>query len=276
MEIGVNIPAVQHYGVHERRVNVDELDSAVEYLRRYGFAIVKSGLRPDEIKEIREAFDRVNSATKNTYGIESLTAIDEQNTIRLPLALDARFLKLAMNPMILSIGRRMIGKNILLNQQNGVINPAGKTYNQAKWHRDLPYQHFVSSRPLAINALFCVDDFTLENGATLVIPSSHQVEEFPSDEVVQKEQRTLVAEAGNFLVLDCMVYHSGGPNRTNMDRRAVNHVYTTPIIRQQIEISSCLGPDFPADAETRQLLGFGYEGVRSVKDYLESRRKKAG
>ena len=39
-------------------------------------------------------------------------------------------------------------------------------HHQSAFHRDLPYQHFTSSRPIAINALFCADEFTNENGAT--------------------------------------------------------------------------------------------------------------
>lgn len=39
--------------------------------------------------------------------------------------------------------------------------------------RPVLYQHYVSSSPLAVKALFCVDDFTHENGSTFVLPASH-------------------------------------------------------------------------------------------------------
>jgi len=86
----------------------------------------------------------------------------------------------------------------VLNQQNGVINPPhSERYNQGAWHRDLPYQHFVSSRPLAINALFCLDQFTIENGATKVLPASHRQEAFPSDDFVQSQATPVTAPAGS-------------------------------------------------------------------------------
>jgi hypothetical protein len=85
-----------------------------------------------------------------------LARIDEHNTIRTPFAYDGSLLTLARNPAILEICKRLIGGYQILSQQNGVINPPARTYNQGAWHRDLPYQHVVFSRPMAINALFCL------------------------------------------------------------------------------------------------------------------------
>src|SRR3546814_6390326 len=96
-----------------------------------------------------------------------------------------------------------------------IVNPAEhQSYGQGLFHRDLPHQHFVSSRPLAINALFCIDAFLEANGATLVVPASHKEERFPTDGIVSATQTPVEAPRGSFLVLDAMVYHSGGVNTT--------------------------------------------------------------
>jgi len=165
---------------------------------------------------------------------------------------------------------------VILNQQNGVINPPhAERYNQGAWHRDLPYQHFVSSRPLAINALFCLDAFTAENGATMVLPASHRLEAFPSDRFVEAEAATIAAPAGSFIILDCMMFHSGGVNLTERPRRAVNHVYSIPLLRQQIDLPNTLGETFVADGDLRRLLGFDVRTPRSVSEYLAGRGKKS-
>lgn len=168
-----------------------------------------------------------------------------------------------------------MGAGFILNQQNGIVNPAGaKTYSQSAYHRDLPYQHFVSTRPLAINALFCLDPFTLDNGATFVIPASHKQEAFPSDPVIAAQAKQIAAPAGSFLVLDCMVYHCGGTNRSAADRRAVNHVYTIAMMRQQIDLPAYLGDDFSTDPKIRQLLGFNHPTARSVEEFISQRKAK--
>ena len=143
---------------------------------------------------LSEAFERAQQRhVSENGGSEPLGAIDEHNTIRLPLAYEPMFLELATNEKILDICARLIPGYVVLNQQNGVINPPhAARYNQGAWHRDLPYQHFISSRPLAINALFCLDPFTIENGATRVLPASHRQEAFPSDRLWTSKLRPLL------------------------------------------------------------------------------------
>ncbi|OXT02974.1 phytanoyl-CoA dioxygenase [Notoacmeibacter marinus] len=271
--------AVKNYGVKHRTPPGDVVDRALEQLKLVGYAVVDSGYDAEEQAEIAAAFDRAHAAQAERYGADALREIDEHNTVRMPMLYEAIFGKLAQNPRVLAITEHLIGGSystgtFILNQQNGIVNPAGKDYNQAAYHRDLPYQHFTSSRPLALNALYCVDPFTSENGATLVVPGTHKSEPFPSDDTVRALERQITASAGSFLVLDCMVYHSGAPNRSTADRRAVNHVYTIPMIRQQIDMPAILGHRDDLSDDARKLFGYGAQHITSLDAYYASRRSR--
>jgi hypothetical protein len=266
---------IPRYGVLSQSISADELARAVESLRLIGFAVLDAGYPAAKIEELKNRFQDMRSRYFAEYGVEALRAIDEHNTIRCPLSQDAAFLDLATNERVLDVCERLIGPGFILNQQNGIVNPGdAETYNQSYYHRDLPYQHFVSSRPLAINALYCIDEFTAENGSTLVIPATHKEEAFPSDDYIRTNERVVTAPAGSFLVLDCMVYHRGGSNRSGKDRRAVNHMYTVGLMRQQIELPALLGDGFTADPRLRRLLGFDYAAPRSTAEYYEGRQRK--
>jgi ectoine hydroxylase-related dioxygenase (phytanoyl-CoA dioxygenase family) len=275
MQSSVQPVPSSRYGVTEQSDASNTTAAACEQIRRLGYAVVDGGYGTDWLATLSDAFDRAHcTATARHGGPAALTAIDEHNTIRLPLAYEPQFLELATNPAILAICRELIAGYVVLNQQNGIINPPnGARYNQAAWHRDLPYQHFTSSRPLAINALFCLDAFTPDNGSTLVLPASHLQEAFPSDSFAATERKTVTAPAGSFIVLDCMTYHSGGVNTTDRPRRAVNHMYTIPLIRQQIDLPTALGNDFTGDADVRRLLGYEVTTPSSVGAYLASRKR---
>lgn len=265
------------YGVRTANQVAGPVDEAAETVAMMGYALVDSGLSKSEIEDLSERFDRLHRDYGDLHGRDRLAALNEIDSVRCPLADDPAFLALAMNPTVLALGERLLGPSFILNQQNGVINPPkGRRYSQAAFHRDLPYQHFVSSRPLAINALFCLDPFTLENGASLVIPASHKQEAFPSDPVIATHMRQIEAPAGSFLVLDAMTYHSGGANRTDRARRAVNHVYTIAMMRQQIDLPAYLGDDFSDDPAVRQLLGFRHPTARSVGEFIGQRPVLAG
>lgn len=270
-------PTIPRYGVHSQAAPLDAVARAAESLRLLGYAVLDSGVEPSALEALRTRFDAVRSRAMEQHGLESLRAIDEHNTVRCPLAHDRAFLELALSAPVLALCRALLGPGFILNQQNGVVNPAAEArYSQGAYHRDLPYQHFTSSRPLAINALFCLDEFTAENGATLVIPASHKEEDLPSDALIRASERGLTAKAGAFLVLDAMTYHRGGPNRTARDRRAVNHVYSIGLMRQQIDLPAWLGEGYSDDAAVRQLLGYDYRASASDAEYYAGRRRKLG
>jgi ectoine hydroxylase-related dioxygenase (phytanoyl-CoA dioxygenase family) len=170
----------------------------------------------------------------------------------------------------------LIRNTFVLNQQNGVVNPPRADYEQGAWHRDLPYQHFVVSRPIAVNALYCVDEFTLENGATAVIPASHHREDFPSEPFVERHTVQISAPAGSFVLMNAMLFHRGGPNRTETPRRAVNHLYTSAFLKQQIDIPAALGGRAPERPGAADLLGFRYQMPRNVSEFLSARARARG
>lgn len=265
------------YGVRIANEAKDALAEAAETLRLLGYAVVDAGLTEGELKALGDRFEavRADNGAGKLAGLRH--RVGEADLLRCPLAQDPAFLALAANPKILALCEALIGPGFILNQQNGIVNPAGaKNYSQSPYHRDLPYQHFVSTRPLALNALFCLDPFTTQNGATWVIPASHKEEAFPSEPVLRAQRRQIEAPAGSFLVLDCMVWHGGGQNHTASDRRAVNHVYTMAMMRQQIDLPAFLGDGFTKDPAVRQLLGFGHPQPRSVQEYLTLQAAKRG
>jgi ectoine hydroxylase-related dioxygenase (phytanoyl-CoA dioxygenase family) len=259
------------YGV----MQLDQFDSPLEevadQVRRLGFAILDSGFSSEELKEISDEFDRTRKNYLQKYGEERLKSAKELHMVRAPILHGGGvFKKLAVNQKLLAVLGKLIAGKFILNQQNGLINPPEEKYIQGAWHRDLPYQHFVSSSPIAVNALFCVDDFTLENGATFILPASHMNSRFPSKNFVQANAVQVEARAGQYIVLDCMLFHAGGRNRTNKDRRAVNHVYTIPYFKQQINLSKELQTDGLSDFE-KDLFGLSFLEADSIENYIRSR-----
>lgn len=262
---------VGSYGVLFQDNPGSELDEVAEQVRRIGYAVLDSGYSSDELTQMSDAFNRTRASYVQKYGEARLRNANEFHTVRAPLTHgDPVFVRLATNQNLLNLLSKLIVGKFILNQQNGVINPPGETYNQAAWHRDLPYQHFVSNTPLAVNALFCVDDFTLENGSTFVLPATHQTVNYPSASYIKRNALQVEARAGHYILLDCMLFHSGGFNRTNVERRAVNHVYTIPYFKQQIKLPELMQH---ADLEPshKELFGFHFQESTSIDHYLNDR-----
>lgn len=269
-----NIP-LSHYGVLERKQAGSAQDLVIEQVLTLGYSVLEASYSAHEMDHISATFDLAYNQYVGTHGKSVLEKLDESNTMRAMLTWsDPVFAQLALNPLLLSTIERLIKGKFILNQQNGIINPPGARYNQGAWHRDFPYQHFVSSRPIAINALFCVDDFTADNGATFVLPASHKSEPFASQAYIEKNSVQITAKAGTFILLDCMLYHTGGFNQSQQARRAINHVFNIPYFKQQINIPLNLDPT-GLSAEAKELFGFEYQEPPSVAAFFEKRKGRS-
>jgi ectoine hydroxylase-related dioxygenase (phytanoyl-CoA dioxygenase family) len=133
----------------------------------------------------------------------------------------------------------------------------------------------VSSRPLAISALYFIDAFSAENGGTRVLPGSHKAEAFPSAEFVERHEVVADGPAGSVLVFDSMTFHRAGVNSSGQVRRGVNHVFTLPLIQQQISIPSAMGGRFEEDEGVRALLGYAAPPASSVLAWRQQKLQAA-
>lgn len=259
------------YGVVERESDDSPFGVHLQELAINGYTVLDAGFEPNDREALAIAIDDTHRAYLAFHGHERLSSVGEAHTVRALLSTGgSQFAHLALSPRLLELVGGAMRTRFILNQQNAIINPAREPYRQGSWHRDLPYQHYVSSRPLAINALYCVDDFTAANGATWLLPGTHRVERFPSSSYVRRHAIQAIAPAGSFLILDCMIFHAGGWNSTDRDRRGVNHVYTLPSAAQQVSLAG-IGEVLGLAPEHRAILGDGFGATADAGDYVRGR-----
>ncbi len=264
------------HAVREFHKNLDEADRRAEEIRNVGYTVMQSGFSVGELQLIRQKiYDIYQLQVREIGGEQALKDINDLNVARCLLGYDDYFLKLAAHPLIMGVARKLLGEKFLLMSQNAIINLPNDQHCQVTWHRDLNYQHFVSSRPLGLSALYCIDDFTEETGGTYLMAASHKAEEFPSFEYVAKHEQQINAPAGSILLFDAMIYHRSGNNRGERPRRAVNHIYILPLIKQQISIPQMLQGKLCDDPFLRTFLGYDTQTGDSVQQWRKQKLAQA-
>lgn len=262
------------YGVLQQIQSETDIDLYVEEIRNNGFAIIEGALSQNELEVYRDKIDRIYQQQQQEFGLDKLQMIQEKNMCRIPLKYDNYFINIATNDIVLSIVKIFLGEYFILNLQNAIINTPNEEHHQSSWHRDLPYQNYVISNPLSINALFCIDDFSIETGGTIVVPYTHKTEILPSDRYIQKHAVTAVAKAGSVIVFDSMLFHKAGYNSSNIIRRAVNHQYQIPLLKQFYDFPKVLEGKFSDDLFLSQLLGYTSQVPLDDVRWRENRLKK--
>lgn len=267
---------MKSYGVTEARVDPanQDLALALEELSRNGFCVLDAALPSATVAMLGDALDRVVAAQSARFGGEAaLAAIGEANLARALLEEDEAFLDILRVPLLDAVVEAVLGSAALVMQQNGIVMPpGGGEHHQQSWHRDLPYQSWVSTKPLALGALAVLDDFTPESGSTLFLPGSHRHEGFPSAAYIARWAMPAHAAAGAIVVFDAMCFHRGGVNRGNTPRRAVNTLFGVPLLSQQIAFTDKPG----LDARLRRRLGVAYQPAVSTDAWRIRRAERLG
>ncbi len=129
-------------------------------------------------------------------------------------------------------------------------------------HRDDGiYPISIQGMELQVSAMWALDDFTRENGATHVVPGSHQG---PSRGDVEKPVSTVQATMpkGSVLLYLGSVLHGGGANETDAPRMGLINTYSLGWLRQEenhyLAIPREIADSFPD--RIRKLMGYEPHG----------------
>jgi len=111
------------------------------------------------------------------------------------------------------------------------------------------------------NTIWMLDDFTLENGPTRVVPGSHRWGTRPQDvladpQALHPDEVLVTGKAGSIAVMNAHVWHGGTANRTNAPRLAMHAFYCRRDKPQQQYQKALVRPEVQAslDPEVRALL----------------------
>ena len=132
---------------------------------------------------------------------------------------------------------------------------------QALHRDDGIYPLSVQGMELQVSAMWALDDFTEANGATHVLPGSHQG---PPRSVSTRTEHTVqaVMAKGSLLLYLGSVLHGGGANRSGTPRMGLINTYSLGWLRQEenhyLAIPRDVADSYPE--RIRQLMGYEPHG----------------
>ncbi len=247
------------------------VDDALAGLREDGYAIVEDVLGPELVERTRTSMYDVQRRIVADVGPERLERAGELGVLRLMLAYDESLCRLLELEEVLAVVDRTVSPTAVLHVQNGLIlppAPGGEAPDrfQTSFHRDFP--RHLDGYVASINAFLAIDEFTTVNGATLLVPGSHQRRDSPSRDELEAAVPA-VCPAGSMIVFDSTLWHAAGVNRSGRDRLAVNQQFTRSFVKPQIDYVRALGDQaiLRRAPRTQQLLGWYTRVVTSLDEY---------
>lgn len=166
------------------------------------------------------------------------------------------------------IENNYFNQKCILNSFTALSNIPGedKVFHK-KIHRDI--RGFSSNVPIMLNMLIMLDDFTLENGATLLLPGSHLENSMPTDEYFSKNAIRGTGRAGDILIWNSNLYHASGTNMSKEVRRGLPITFSLPYYKQLLDYPRAIGYDKyeSFNSELRRLIGYEARVPSSVSEW---------
>lgn len=203
-----------------------------------GFLSLEGIIPAQEIVEAHRVIDdfveRSRSVESHTdvYDLEPGHSATEPRVRRLktPLSLHPIFSQLALSDRILDIAETLLGNGVRLHGNKLNMKSAGFG-SPIEWHQDFAFYPHTNDDLLAIG--IALDESTLENGCTLMIPGSHhgsildhhQEGVFVGGVDTEKQKIDLSQavpvplKAGSISLHHCRMLHAAAPNRSSRRRR---------------------------------------------------------
>lgn len=186
-------------------IDTDELDAE-------GYVVLRAALTSDRIDRLRRAFEQAPVRRDGTQHVEIEEETPELDT----------WLELKEYVLLRRVADRLLGCPYAFRVHGRNPLPG---YGQQGLHADSQPRQ-PGDPVLAVTAIWMLDAFTVENGATRVVPRTHLLPHAVPRRYAQPlahhpQELVVTAPAGSVLIFNGHLWHSGRQNQSLGPRRAV-------------------------------------------------------
>jgi ectoine hydroxylase-related dioxygenase (phytanoyl-CoA dioxygenase family) len=223
----------------------EPVERVVEVIKRDGGVIISDFLSAQKLAAFRAELDGYLNTT--SFGEDAYFAGTQTRRVARLIARSDIAVEVALNPLFVESAQQIlqtpthvwsgenrveVAPNIQLSFTQAIQICPGQGLQPL--HRDDAtslWRHPQYGREARLQIMLAISDFTEENGATRVIPGSHQWD----DERMPTQEETVPAEmaAGSALLWLGSLYHGGGANKSDLPRTGVSMSYDLAFLRSE-------------------------------------------
>ena len=170
-----------------------------------------------------------------------------------------------MRPFELVLGKECITYALTTS----FIPPHQKTFT-SNIHVDSP--RIILDYVTTLIGLVMLDDFTVENGATYILPQSQHRHEQPEHEEFYKNAKRITGSAGDALFFNARAWHASGENKTDEWRGCLLLGMVRPWMKQRMDIPRVMRNMNLSNVPevTLQKLGFHCQAPASYDEFYDT------
>lgn len=233
----------------------------VEQCMRDGYVIIPNAFTDSDAAIAKSELDRLHGE-KPLKGRSFFEGF-KTNRLWAILGKSRSFDKFFLVPEVHALNEYFLNDDYLIYAASSiVIHPGEKA--QLLHHDDAGTKMPRPRPPMTIGTMICLDDFTETNGATRIIPKSHEWGDglYPDDE----QAIPAIAKRGSVIYFLGTTWHSGGANVSDKPRYAITVQYCQPWFRPFEDMKSSIDPRRVLSGEIPQKI-VDMMGYRTAEPY---------
>ena len=211
-------------------------------LDELGYLPLPGLLTPAQAEALRSRFQGLTRAEGRNAGVEFQQEAGAQRIANL-VDKDPLFEICFTHPRVLAAMNHVLQSDFKLSSLNGRAALPGEGLQglHADWHEAVDGKDYQ-----VCNSIWLLVDFTVDNGATRVLPGSHRFGALPKEAlenpwVAHPDEILLTGRAGTVVIFNSHLWHGGTVNREESPRYALHAYFTRRHNAQQVRQKAFLG-----------------------------------
>ena len=247
-----------------------------------GFLILEDLLSPEECEFYKDILERdfelyspryANPGNKN---IDELSSKFKEKVVYNLHNKSINWFKLFEHSKVIEILKEILSEGSYNNSEPFYLyNNSARCPLQGNPGQQL---HIDSNLPgvnycLVANVMWALDDFTITNGATRIIPGSHNRKKYAENGKTYDDEILLELKKGSLVIFNANIWHGGGPNLDGSSRWAVLLGYSRWFIKPCFDYMKNTPPEIYQKLTLSQKKLLGFDQIPPKDEFTRLRRR---
>jgi ectoine hydroxylase-related dioxygenase (phytanoyl-CoA dioxygenase family) len=258
-----------------------KIEDIQSVIKEQGYYILENAITPDACDRYKRLLEQdckkyssyyKTSVAKTAHGLENKSS--EKIVFNLHNK-NIAYYELIENPDVLAILDRVLKDGSYMNAEPYVL---GNNSARCPLANSKGQQLHIDSRlpggdfPIAVIALWMLDDFTEENGATRIVPKSHKFTTYPDQSKKYDDEKVVTAPRGSVLIYNGSLWHGSSDKKNADDRWSVILTYVKWFIKPSFDFMQNMPAHIFNQLTDKQKELLGYKCTPPKDEFTRMRR----